>query len=289
MGVTALQHGNGADLSRLREQINVLEQQAAVKSSFNNSTTIPLGLPELDSSLPNGGLKLAALHEIIAVSPDSFSGVPGISGSSTGFAAWLLKKCLAHSPGIALWCRRPVGRFDPRPYGPGLSQWVDPSRLLLVQARQQIDVLWAMEEGLRSKGVAAVLGETASADLTATRRLLLAAEGGGSMALLLRPAGTATSSAALTRWQVCGAAAQSTPGLRDIARPRWQIELSRARGVMTGERQTSWLMEWNDETGDLALASSPLDRSSGAPRTAVARETGGNGGFGFRRTAAGRG
>jgi protein ImuA len=288
MGQSARQ--NDIDLAQLRERISVLEQQAVVKSSPNAGETISLGLPALDSALPQGGLKLAGLHEVIALSP-GFLGFTGISGASSGFAAWLLKKCLGHSPGIALWCRRPAGRFDPQPYGPGLAQWLDPTRLLLIEARQQTDVLWAMEEGLRCKGVAAVLGETGSVDLTATRRLLLAAEGGGSMAILLRPAGTATSSAALSRWRISAAAAQSTStlstgSLRDIARPRWQVELSRARGLITGDQATCWLMEWNDETGDLALASSPLDRSSGATRPAMAREAGGDGGFGFRRAAA---
>ncbi len=289
MGQIARQNDTVADLTWLRERISVLEQHAAAQSSCNAREAISLGLPELDSALPNGGLKLAGLHEVIAVSPNNFFGFAGISGASSGFAAWLLKKCLSHSPGIALWCRRPAGRFDPQPYGPGLAQWLDPTRLLLIEARQQTDVLWAMEEGLRCRGVVAVLGETGSADLTATRRLLLAAEGGGSMAILLRPAGTATSSAALTRWQISAASSQSTAGLHDIARPRWQIELSRARGLITGDQATRWLMEWNDETGDLALATTSLDRSSGAPRPAMARETGGDGGFGFRRAAVGGG
>jgi protein ImuA len=285
----ARHNDNLADLGWLRERISVLEQDSTGKISSHNKAIISLGLPDLDFSLPGGGLKLAALHEVIAVSPDGFSGFSGISGASTGFAAFLLKRCLSQAPGLALWCRRPAGRFDPQPYGPGLAQWLDPTRLLLVEARQQTDVLWAMEEGLRCKGVAAVLGEIAGADLTATRRLLLAAESGGAMAILLRPAGTTTSSAALTRWQVCAAPGQSTPGLRDIAQPRWQVELGRARGLIAGDRQSRWLMEWNDETGDLALAASSVDRSSGASRPAVARTAGSDGGLGFRRAATGLG
>jgi protein ImuA len=230
-------------------------------------------------------LKLAGLHEVIAASAGSFSGFPGISGASSSFAAWLLKKCLSQRTGMALWCRRPAGRFDPQPYGPGLTRFIDPTRLLVVEARDQSDLLWAMEEGLRCKGIAAVLGETGSADLTATRRLLLAAESNASTAILLRPPTATTSSAALTRWQITSAPARSTQGLRDIAAPRWRVELLRARGITT-QTQSSWLMEWNDETGDLALASSSLDRSAGAPRPAMARATGGDGGFGFRRAAA---
>jgi protein ImuA len=289
MGHIARHNDNVADLGRLRERISVLEQYAAGKISTDSQTVFPLGVPEFDSVLPQGGLKLAGLHEVITASDQNFSAFPGVSGASTGFAAWLVKKSLQHRPGLALWCRRATSRFDPQPYGPGLLPWLDPTRLLLVEARQQADVLWALEEGLHCKGVTTVLGEIGSADLTATRRLLLAAESSGSMALLLRPQSAATSSAALTRWQVAAAPARSTEGLRDIAHPHWRVELRRARGVLLNDAQSSFLMEWNDETGDLAVAASPLDRSAGAPRPAMARPAGGDSGFGFRRTAAGLG
>ncbi len=292
MGPIARNNDNSADLGWLRERISVLEHSSIGKSSSHNQGEVKLGLKEIDSILPRGGLKLAGLHEILPANIGNFSGFP-VDGSATGFAAWLLRQCLARRPGLALWVRRPAGRFDPQPYGPGLTAWLDPTRLLLVEAHQPDDLLWALEEGLRCSGVAAVLGEIGSADLTTTRRLLLAAEGNGSTAILLRSANAATSSAALTRWRIAAAPARSTEGLRDIARPRWQVELSRARGGALGgaleERNSSWLMEWNDETGDLALAASPVDRSAGAARPAMARPTGGDGGFGFRRAASRRG
>lgn len=292
MGPIARHSDPSVDISQLRERISVLEQGSVGKTSSYSASTASLGLKELDAILPKGGLKLSGLHEVIPASNGNFSGFP-VDGPATGFAAWLLSKCLAQRPGLALWVRRPAGRFDPQPYGPGLTAWLDPTRLLLVEACQPDDLLWAVEEGLRCPGVAAVLGEIGTADLTATRRLLLAAEGNGSTAILLRGATAVTSSAALTRWRIAGASARSTEGLRDIARPRWRVELRRARGSSLdsglNERNSSWLMEWNDETGDLALASSPVDRSAGAPRPAMARPTGSDGGFGFRRTASRRG
>lgn len=296
MGPIARTNDNSADLDWLRERINVLEHSSIGKSSSHGRDKVKLGVKEVDAILPRGGLKLAGLHEILPASIGNFSGFP-VDGPATGFAAWLLKKCLAQRSGLALWVRRPAGRFDPQPYAPGLTAWLDPTRLLLVEAHQPEDLLWALEEGLRCPGVTAVLGEIGNADLTATRRLLLAAEGNGSTAILLRGANAATSSAALTRWRIAGAPSRSTEGLRDIARPHWRVELLRARGGSLGgglahgldEPDSSWLMEWNDETGDLALASSPVDRSAGAPRPAVARPSGGDGGFGFRRTASRRG
>ena len=58
----------------------------------------------------------------------------------------------------------------------------------MVTARREEDLFWAMEEGLRCPGIAAVVGETRAADPTAGRRLSLAAEKSGVPALLAAPA-----------------------------------------------------------------------------------------------------
>ena len=69
------------------------------------------------------------------------------------------------------------------PYGPGLDLFgLSPARLLVLTVSRPADVLWAMEEGLRCRALACVIaeltGEGAEADLTATRRLSLAAREG---------------------------------------------------------------------------------------------------------------
>ena len=65
--------------------------------------------------------------------------------------------------GTLLWCRRPFGVSDAPPYAPALAAWFDPARLLMVTVRRDEDLFWAMEEGLRCPGMAAVL--RASKDL----------------------------------------------------------------------------------------------------------------------------
>ena len=119
----------------------------------------------------------------------------------------------AGPPGTLLWCRRPSGVFDAPPYAPALAAWFDPARLLVVTARRDEDVFWAMEEGLRCPGIAAVLGETRAADATAGRRLSLAAEKSGVPALLLRPQPAPPQSVCVTRWRIASAPSRSTPGL----------------------------------------------------------------------------
>src|SRR5206468_4021123 len=89
-------------------------------------------------------------------------------------------------------------------YGPGLAPFgLPPERLVLVHAGSETEVLWVLEEGLRTRGVAVVIGELTALDLTAARRLQLAAEAGGGTGVVLRPADTAGGSgAACSRWRV---------------------------------------------------------------------------------------
>ncbi|MGE0659086.1 MAG: ImuA family protein [Reyranellaceae bacterium] len=272
-----------SDIAALRERINVLEQRFNVRSSSPDEV-VALGVTEIDQVLPEGGLSIRGLHEIEGVSP--YETTP--TSAATGFAAWLLGRCgqARRQNRPILWVRRRGGRFDSRPYAIGLQPYFDPSRLLLVEADSPEQLLWTMEEGLRSGVAAAVLGEVKSADLTATRRLQLSAESTATPALLLRLPGALRTSAALTRWQISSAPAASTPGLHDIARPRLRVSLRRARGL-TDDHERSWMMEWCHEKGDFAVVSQTLDRSAGPPRPQLARAAWSDSGQRFRRAAAG--
>jgi hypothetical protein len=60
--------------------------------------------------------------------------------------------------------------------------------LVVVQAARPADNLWALDQALRCTGVAAVVAWPEKIDARTFRRLQLAAEEGGSLGLLLRPA-----------------------------------------------------------------------------------------------------
>ena len=223
-------------------------------------TAAPLGLPEIDALLPDGGLLTGALHEIEA-GPSPSGRVAPHDGAALGFAAFLLGRARPRHTAVV---PPAVRRFDAPPYAPALAAWFDPARLLMVTARRDEDLFWAMEEGLRTPGIAAVVGETRAADPTAGRRLSLAAEKNGVPALLLRPQPAPPQSVCATRWRV--ASAPSPRRLSD-RRPRWQVELRRNRfGLPSAEETPSWLLEWNDETRRLAVVSQALHGSAGAPQ-----------------------
>lgn len=72
----------------------------------------------------------------------------------------------------------------------GLRAFFDPARLILVRARTALDLLWTLEEALRSGAVGLAVAELAQPPgLTPVRRLHLAAEAGGGRVpgLLLTP------------------------------------------------------------------------------------------------------
>lgn len=219
--------------------------------------TQSFGVDEIDAVLPWGGLPKACIHEVAAAD---------ISAAAAGFCAVLLAR-LANQSGTVVWCRRKDGL-----YGPGLAAFgLDTGRLIVVRARTDKDVFWAMEEGLRSGSLAAVLGEAGSTDSIALRRLQLAAETGGVTALLLRPAGAAIVPGSVTsRWRVgtvSSAPAGTAPGKGRAGpgRPRWRVELRRCKA---GPPAT-WLLEWRDETGGLAVAADLRHRPAAPPAHGV--------------------
>ena len=89
-------------------------------------------------------------------------------------------------------------------YGPGLSQaGLATERLIIARARKPAELLWVLEEGLRSGALAAAVGEPEGRlTLTASRRLQLAAEAGGGFGFLLAPEDDAAAPSALhSRWR----------------------------------------------------------------------------------------
>ncbi len=128
----------------LREKVRRLERAHSLQRA--GKAAVPLGLPAIDALLPDGGLLTGALHEIEA-GPAPSGRVAAHDGAALGFAAHLMGRFAARTPGTLLWCRRSSGVFDAPPYAPALAASFDPARLLMVTARRDEDVFWAMATG----------------------------------------------------------------------------------------------------------------------------------------------
>ena len=105
-----------------------------------------------------------------------------------------------------------------RPFRPGLPPEIR-HRLIHVLAEKDEDALFALEEAVRCREVAFVIGEIAGSpralDFTASRRLTLAAERHGVPLTLVRLDGTRDLSSARQRWAVSAAPS---------ARPKWNAQ-----------------------------------------------------------------
>jgi protein ImuA len=217
-----------ATLAALRARVARMERGGAAEAlERGDGRAIKLS-PAIDAALPWGGLARAGLHEITG--PDI--------GAVTAFAALIL----ARTENTVLW----IGP-EPNAWPPGLARFgLRPEHLVFVHAGSAQDGLWAMEESLRCPGIGGALLELREIDLTAARRLQLAAESGGPIGLLLRgDAETGQASPALTRWRVSPIA--GTGAAHDLGDPGWRLDLLRCRG---GKPQ-SWETRWRASTDSL--------------------------------------
>lgn len=240
-----------AIIAELRESLKKVESDG-----LRRRPVLPFGIAPIDERLAPGGLRLDSLHEISAASP-----APSDDAAATLFMAGIA----ARAWGPVLWVVRRRDLFAPGLYQAGLA----PGRLIYAEAGDDAELLALMEEGLRHRGLGAVVGEVKRAAMPNTRRLQLAAEGGKTIALLMkrhaREGGNplAVPSAAMTRWRIASAPSAPLPvGDAGVGRARWQVELVRQRG---GE-SADWMMEACDETGRLALPARLVDRTAGADR-----------------------
>jgi protein ImuA len=197
-----------ANLTALRERIRQIERPA-------HHGVLSFDVAAIDRALPGGGLALGAVHEILGQGGDEEDGA-----AAAGFAAGILARL---GPDPILWCLK-----RPDLYGPGLAaHGLDPARLVIVAAPRDEEILWAIEEGLRLPGLAAVVGEVGRLPMVAGRRLQLAAERSGVTALVLRrwrngeeaAAERERPTAALTRWRVMALPARDIPLQRNPLPP----------------------------------------------------------------------
>lgn len=244
-------------LVELRERIRRLEG-----GSSRAHGVLPFGLPAIDRRLSGGGLRLGALHEVAG----------GGNGAVDGAAAALFAAGVAaRTEGMVLWC---VVRQDL--FAPALQQaGLQPGRVIFVEAQDEAALLGCFEDGLRHGGLGAVVGEVAKLTMTASRRLALAAEGSGTLALAVRrwrrqteAADFGQPTAAMTRWRVSVLSSVPLP-VPGVGRSRWLLELVRARAGACAD----FAVDACDDAGRLHL-SAPLADRSAAPHLARQRTPG---------------
>ncbi len=180
----------------------------------------------------------------------TFAGDLGLDLSRTHELCGTARRTLAltiarATTGPVLWIRPDwtAERLNPD----AMRRFVDPSRLLFLDARRAEDLLWSMEEVLRSGQIALTIADLpAPPGLTAVRRLHLAAETGATegplapLGVLLTP-GDGGAPGVETRWGM-------TPDHGTGGLEAWRLERLRARSAPP----KSWRMEWDSDGPKLA-------------------------------------
>ena len=180
----------------------------------------PDGLPDLDLIRPG------RMHEATGAGRRAFAAV--LAGRLCGPVLWVRESRLADN-------------LCPQ----GLRPFFDPARLVLARPTGSLAVLQVTEEALRSGAAPLVIAELAeAADLTASRRLQLAAGSGDGgvgdcvRGLCLLPEARARPNAAETRW-LCTPIPESGPGERD-GRGRQLWELVKNKRGRLGVWEIAW-------------------------------------------------
>jgi protein ImuA len=220
------------------------------------------------------GLSDQPLHSEI------FASVRDASGA--GLALALARDALAvageHEDALAeaedrrqlLWVQdRRAVEMNGRPYLHALpEEWRE--RVICVEAKSCEDALFALEEGLKCRDLACVIGEIAGnprvLDFTASRRLSLTAEKHGVALWLVRLEAEADLSSARMRWRVRPAVSLMPRwNAQGPGEPAWRAELFRARSHAPGE----WKLSSRD--GRLCVSKPPkqpeylLEHTSNVP------------------------
>ncbi|MEM8750192.1 MAG: hypothetical protein AAGF28_07810 [Pseudomonadota bacterium] len=234
------------------------------------------GFDPVDECLPGRSLNRFGLHEIEPLRPTHMP-------SLTGFAFGLLSRLRSSQP--IIWCvtSAQVGEYG-QLYAHGLQRYgISPSQIIFSKVHRPVHLHFALEEAIKTDGVAAVIGEGPRPTFTGSRRLsVLTREYGRPCLLLGDGAKAAGGSAALTRWQIApcqGAEDPHDPFGPGI--PTWWVSLPRVRGgraslsmepssppaITTNQKhninQSPWRIVWDDQT--LRFHSASLFRHGTVP------------------------
>jgi len=223
-------------LLRLKAQIAQLENRAVLVGDQD------LGASPLDQAGPCA--PPGSLSEI-------FAGELRDGGASLGFALGQARALMtAERRAVFFMQLTHQAQELGLPYGAGLKSFgFDPEALILIRTASVTELLWAVEEAVACRAVAAVIaeidGRPKALDFTASRRLSLRAASGGAAVLLLRYGAEREASAAQLRWGIAAAPSGERPfDARAPGQTRWQVRLE--KGHLAGLGDKGWLLGWTD-------------------------------------------
>lgn len=234
-------------LAALKRQVASLDRGAVERAPVR----MAIGHADIDRVL-GGGLAGGRMHELFGAIEEE--------GAAAGLAL-LFASNMAGRAAPVLWLRTAASaRAGGFAYGPGLAALgIDPQRLLVGMMADERMLLRTAVDALRHPALGALLielrGPVPLLDLTASRRLALAAEGSGITAFLLRIGADPGPSAADTRWRVTAAPSLPLPG-EAPGMSAFALTLLRQRAGPDGMQ---WRVRWDSDKGAFGDAGDERD------------------------------
>jgi hypothetical protein len=227
-------------IATLRAQIARLEGNRRPISEDRVSS----GSADFDRWLPGRGFHRGTLVEWLAAG----------AGHGAETLALGVAREAARAGGAVVVLDGSQAFYPPAAAGAGIEL----ERLIVVRPANEADYVWALDQVLRCTGVAALLARPDRLDGRTFRRLQLAAEEAGGLALLVRP----PEARAEPSWADVRFWVEPLPAAAGRARGRrLRIDLLHCRGSASG---TSIEVEIDDETHTLHWAPAPGQPEAGS-------------------------
>jgi protein ImuA len=178
----------------------------------------------ITNAFPNAEFPFSAIHEFIAAGAEDVA-------ASGGFISGILAS-LMDSGGATIWISPYRTLFPPALAAFGVA----PDKIIFIDLEKEKEILWAMEEALKCKGLAAVVGEITELSFTASRRLQLAVEESKVTGFIIRQNPRAINiTACVARWKITSLPSEAADDLPGVGFPRWNAELLKIRNGKPGK------------------------------------------------------
>lgn len=209
-------------------QSDILRLQSFSPSNNNN---LDMELGSMLDSFPNKSFPLGAIHEFLS---DRVEDAAATSGFVGGIISSLMK-----NKGTGLWISASRTLFPPALKRLGL----DPGRFIFLDLKNEMDVLWAMDEALKCAALTTVIGEVRNIDFIQSKRLQLAVEHSRVTGFVLRhQVRNPGTTSFVSRWKISSLPSETLNGLPGIGYPGWKVVLLRIRNGKPG----CWNIHWKD-------------------------------------------
>lgn len=211
-------------IDQLQRDLILLQRHKTALHAVKANTGLAFMAPAFSTS----AFPLGAVHEFICNGKEAVA-------ATGGFVSALLST-LMKSTAVTVWISSSGKIFPPAFKSFGL----DPDRIIFIQLQKEKDLLWAIEEALKCKGLAAVVCELPELSFTSSRRFQLAVEQSAVTVFILRiNPRKLTTTACVTRWQISSLPSEATD-LPGVGFPKWNVELLKVRNG----KPASWQVEW---------------------------------------------